>query len=636
MPKKVIFEDIDEITENDNEPVIFLKKRLIGAALIILIFFGLIMARLWFLQVLHGEEYRQRAYNNRVRIRKIAAPRGHIVDRYGRELVVNRPSFNVVLIREDSYDIDQVLKRLSEVLEVDVARFWKRIREAEASPRHIPITLADDIDWKTLSYLENHNRDFPGIRIEVQPVRVYPYHDLASHAIGYIGVIDQKELAAADREIYDGGDLIGKTGLEKIREQDLRGEKGHSSSEVNVRGFEQQILTELEPMPGSEIMLTIDAELQLVAETMMEIGDRSGAVVAMEVNTGRVLAAASAPAIHLEQFVGGISTKNWLAMAENDKHPMLNKAVQSAYPPGSTYKMITAVAGLVTGVITPETKVNCRGHYRFGNRKYKCWKKQGHGQVDLKKAITESCDIYFYQVGQKIGVDKLAEFAAMFGLGRKTGIELEHEKSGTVPTKKWKRKKFGSKWNEGDTLSAAIGQGHNTATPLQICLMTSVIANGGKHYLPQIIEKITSPDGLVTKEFKPKIIDEIKGHQHHFALIREAMKEVVHGRWGTARKVRIEHLTIGGKTGTAQVVGVARYQHYASEDDIPYRLRDHAWFTCFAPVENPEIAVTVMVEHGLHGGSVAGPVARAVLEKYFSWQLAAAKAEAKNDQKADN
>lgn len=619
--KKLIFEHLEEITETDDASLDILKKRLHGAAVVILIFFTLIISRLWFLQIHHGEEYKDRAYNNRVRIRQLAAPRGHIVDRKGREIVTNRPSFNVVLIREDSYDIDDVLKRLAKVLEVDISLLWKRIREAEGTPRYIPIRLQDDIDWEKLAYLENHNQDFSGIRIEVQPVRVYHYKDLAAHAIGYLGLINKEELQKADREIYSGGDLVGKSGLEKIREQDLRGEKGYSSSEVNARGFEQQVLTGEEPLPGREISLTIDVELQQVAETFMELGERAGAAVAMEVNTGRLLTIASTPPIHLEEFVGGISIKNWKKLLDNNKHPLINKVVQAAYPPGSTFKMITAFAGLATHVITPETTIYCPGHYKFGNRTYHCWKHSGHGEVNLEKAIAESCDVYFYQVGQRVGVDELAKFARKFGLGSKTGVELEHEKSGLVPTKAWKRERYNTKWHEGETLSVAIGQGFNLATPLQICVMTSVLANGGKHYVPQLVEKVTDPDGNVIEQFEPKLANEITGYDNYFALIQKAMTEVVQGKHGTARNVRIEGLTIGGKTGTAQVVKVAQYRHL-KEEDIPYKYRDHAWFTCFAPAENPEIAVTVMVEHGLHGGSGAGPVARAILQKYFEDRLA--------------
>ncbi len=614
------YTNLEELNEHDDADLDALKRRILVAGLVIFCFMMIIFGRLWFLQIYKGDEYRDRADNNRVRMREIAAPRGNILDTKGREMVTNRPSFNVVLVREDSNDVDELLKKLAVALDLDISELWGKLRDAGSKPRHIPVKLLEDVGWETLAYVENHNQEFPGIRVEAIPARVYHYKNLAAHAIGYLGEISKKELAARDLEIYTGGDLIGKSGLERLREPDLRGEKGSSSSEVNARGFEQQLLKNEEPLPGNDIQLTVDAELQKVAEDLMDAGEKAGAVVAMEVKTGRMLVLASNPVLPLDQFVGGISHKHWNALLENKKHPLINKVVQAMYPPGSTYKMITAMAGLVTGAITKDTVLYCPGHYYFGKRRYHCWKRSGHGAVNLKRAISESCDVYFYQVGLRVGVDKLAEFAGKFGLGHKSGIEMEHEKAGLTPTKKWKKKKYGKKWQEGETLSVAIGQGFNLVTPLQICQMTATIANGGTQYRPQIIEKITDPDGNILEQFEPVVIDTLKDEQRFLKLIREGMEEVVQGKRGTARKVRIKGMTIGGKTGTAQVVRLKQYKHL-KEEDIPYKFRDHAWFTCFAPADDPEIAVTVLVEHGLHGGSGAGPVARAMLESYFFERL---------------
>ena len=519
--------------------------------------------------------------------------------------------------------------KLATALDLDISDLWERLRDASNKPKHIPVRLMEDVDWETLAYVENHNQEFPGIRIETIPSRVYHYDNLAAHVIGYLGEISKKELAARDTEIYTGGDLIGKMGLERLREADLRGEKGSSFSEVNARGFEQQILKNVEPLPGNDIQLTLDAELQKVAEDLMIAGDKAGAVVAMEVKTGRMLVLASTPVLPIDQFVGGISHKNWDALLDNPKNPLINKVVQAMYPPGSVYKMVTAMAGLAAGVIDKDTVLYCPGHFYFGKRRYHCWKRGGHGAVNLKRAISESCDVYFYQVGLRVGIDRLAEMAHKFGLGHKSGIEMEHEKSGLIPTKEWKKKKYKKKWQEGETLSVAIGQGFNLVTPIQVCLMTATIANGGKQYLPQLIEKVTDPDGKVLSRFEPVVLDELKDEKKFLPLIRRGMEEVVQGRRGTARKVRIKGLTIGGKTGTAQVVRLKQYKHL-KEEDIPYKYRDHAWFTCYAPADDPEIAVTVLVEHGLHGGSSAGPVARAILESYFGERLQlAAEVEAK-------
>jgi penicillin-binding protein 2 len=621
MEKKLFLEDIEEIAEHDEEAVNMLKRRALLGVALILFFLLVIVSRFWYLQINQGEEYSRLAENNRVRIRSVPPPRGHIFDREGREIVTNRPSFNVSLIREDSYDIEDVLKRLAVVLDEDIEVLWEQIRKSEGTPRHIPITLKEDVDWDILAYLENNKYKFSGIRIEVQPVRVYHYGDLAANIIGYIGSINKQQLEADTSGVYEGGDLTGKRGLELLREADLRGEKGSRSTEVNARGFEQQQIKNIAPLPGRDIKLTIDVELQQAAEQYMDISDKAGAVVVLEVGSGRLLAAASTPTIHLEEFIGGISQKNWDALLNNPKHPLINKVVQGAYPPGSTYKIVTALAGLSEGVIDMNTTFYCPGHYYFGNRLYRCWKHSGHGTVDIRRAITESCDVFFYQVGQRVGVDKLAEYAQKLGLGQRTGVELEHEKSGLAPTKAWKRERYNEKWHEGETLSVAIGQGFNIMTPLQICLMTAAIANGGTIYKPQLVETVTTPDGEVIEQFEPQVIGELSPRdKRYLPLIQEGLYGVVMGKRGTARNVRIEGLSIAGKTGTAQVVRLAQYKGL-KEQDIPYKFRDHAWFTCYAPADNPKIAVTVLVEHGLHGGSGAGPIARVVLKKYFEKYL---------------
>lgn len=611
---------MEEINERHDSALDVLRPRLIWAGVIILFFTALIFSRLWFLQISNEEEFADKAYNNRVRVRELAAPRGHILDRDGRALVTNRPSFNVLLVRENTQNDELLIKRLAEVLNVEISTLWDRIRQASNISHHIPILLEEDIDWKTLAYLENHNHDFSGIRIEVTPRRVYHYGDLAAHMIGYLGKISEKELQELPQGEYGGRDIIGKSGLEKLRESDLRGEKGTSYSEVNARGFEQRLLKRTDPLPGNEIHLTLDAELQQTAETLMNDADKAGAVVALDVNSGRVLALASTPTIHLQEFAGGISLKNWNAYLHNIQKPLINKPVQGQYPPASTYKMITALAGLEKGVIDENSVFYCPGYYSFGNRIYRCWKRGGHGAVNLKKAIAQSCDVFFYQVGQQVGVDGLAEFAKKFGLGEKTGLEVEYEKAGLIPTREWKLRNKNVKWQEGETLSVAIGQGFNLTTPLQIAVMTSMFANGGKKYLPQIVEKVISPEGTTVEKLEPELIMEVEGMDEHIELVREGLVEVVQGKRGTARRARIEGVNIAGKTGTAQVVKIAQYKGLKDEE-IPYKFRDHAWFTCYAPAENPEIAVTVLVEHGLHGSSGAAPIAKAVLEKYFAGRL---------------
>lgn len=610
------------IPRDDNELDAY-KKRALYAAFVLLFFFAVIISRLWFLQMQKGEYYRELADSNRVRYLEVAAPRGNVVDRYGREIVTNRPSFNVVWVREDNKIDDEWLKKITRILGVDVSDILEKIRKMAHNPGHIPVRLAEDIDWETVAKIENNRMDLPGIKIEVVPLRVYHWGNHASHLIGYLGEINKKQLAASEPGIYRGGDLVGKMGLERLREKDLRGEKGRNYMEVNALGFEQKNLKGIEPLPGNDLRLTLDMELQKAAEEIMDEQDYAGAVVALEANSGRLLVLASAPALHLDEFVGGISHKAWNAMLDNPHHPLVNKLVQGQYPPGSTYKIITALAGLAEGVITPDSVIYCPGHYRFGNRTYRCWKRGGHGAVNLKRALSESCDVYFYQVGQRLGVDRLAKYAKLFGLGEKTGIEMEHEKPGLVPTAAWKKNRFGKSWQEGETLSIAIGQGFNLVTPVQLALMTAALANGGTLYKPTLVEEVKDPDGHVIESFTPVVLERLRGQGRNLKLVREGLVEAVNGKRGTGRRARVsdKNIMVGGKTGTAQVVRLKQYIHL-KEEDIPYKYRDHALFICFAPAENPEIVVAVVVEHGLHGGSAAAPVARAVLEKYFAGKYA--------------
>jgi penicillin-binding protein 2 len=609
------------ITPHDDAELDFLKKRSLMTSAVIITFFALLIARLWYLQIQEGETYTSLADTNRVRYVEVTPPRGNVYDREGREIVTNRPSFNVVLGRENNRLDDQLVKRIAAILEVEVTEILGRIRKMVGTPGHLPVRLAEDIDWEKVAIIENNHLELPGISIEVVPLRVYHYGNYASHLIGYLGEINATELEAANREVYRQGDQIGKMGLEKLHEEDLRGEKGREYMEVNALGFEQKALKGIEPLPGSDLQLTINMELQRAAEEIMEREDKAGAVVAVEVNSGRVLTAASSPQLKLDEFIGGISFKAWQAMLDDPRHPLINKVAQGQYPPASTYKIVTALAGLGEGVITPETSMYCPGHYRFGNRTYRCWKKGGHGQVTLLRALSESCDVYFYQVGQKLGVDRLASYAQRLGLGRKTGVDMEHEKSGLVPTSDWKKRRYNTKWHEGETLSIAIGQGYDLATPLQICMMTAALANGGTLYRPGLIESVRDPDGRVLKTFTPEVQERFIGQGQNMKLVRAGLVEAVNGQRGTGKSARLTGITVAGKTGTGQVVRLKQYEHL-KEEAIPYKYRDHAWFTCFAPAENPEIAVTVLVEHGLHGGSAAAPIARAVLEAYFKDRLA--------------
>ncbi len=606
---------ITKIKRIDEDELNILKKRIDFATAVIIVFIALLIARLWFLQINSGETYEKLANNNRVRVRDTVAPRGNIFDAKDRTVVTNRPSFNIVWNKEDAPHPDEVIKRLAKILNEDIATLLARIRKAADNPRHIPVRLKEDLDWNILAYIENNRFELPGVSIEVLPLRSYLFDGLASHNIGYLGEINKKELEEHPNENYQVGDQIGKTGIESLYEPVLKGEKGRLYVEVDAHGFEQRRLQGLEPLPGNDIQLTIDMDLQEIAQNSLE--EMAGAIVAIDVNTGRVLALASSPSFHLEEFLGGISSDTWNQLLKDKLHPLVNKAIKGQYPPGSTYKVVTALAALSEKVLTPDTIVYCSGSITFGNRRYRCWKRRGHGAVNLHRALAESCDVYFYQAGQKVGVDLLAEYARSFGLGSKTGIELANEKSGLVPTSTWKQKRFKEPWQKGETLSIAIGQGFCLTTPIQICNMMAALANGGTLYRPQFIDIIRDPEGAILKKFSPVVLGKVLGTKNSLKLIREALVTAVNGKHGTGGASAMDTITVAGKTGTAQVVRIAVYKGL-KEDEIPYKYRDHAWFTCFAPAEKPEIAVAVIVEHGSHGGSTAGPLAKKILEKYFN------------------
>lgn len=598
----------------DEDELNTLKKRIDIATLIIIAVVAVLIARLWFLQIHHGADYQQLANSNRVRMLDVAAPRGNILDRNDRTIVTNRPSFNIVWTKEYALEPDRVIKQLSRILDEDISALLDRVRKAADNPRHIPVRLQEDIDWNILAYIENNRFELPGVSIEVLPKRNYLFDDLMSHSIGYLGEINNEELQVRQEDDYEIGDQLGKTGIEKIFEEPLSGEKGRLYVEVDAHGFEQRRLKGLEPLPGNDIKLTIDSDLQLTAEKAL--AGKAGAAVAMEVDTGRILTLASSPNLNLEDFVGGISVSAWKDLLENPLHPLINKAIMGQYPPGSVHKIVTALAALGENVITPETVFYCSGSLVFGNRRFGCWKRGGHGAVNLHRALAESCDVYFYMAGQKVGVDVLAKYARSLGLGEQTEVELENEKSGLIPTSGWKKRKYKEAWQQGETLSVAIGQGFNLTTPIQVCRMLAAVANGGTLYRPMLIEAIKDPAGNTIQEFKPAVVGKALGSEQSLELIRQALITAVNGKHGTGGPAKMEEVTVAGKTGTAQVVRLAQYRD-VPEEDIPYKYRDHAWFACFAPAEEPRIAVAVLVEHGSHGGSAAGPVAKEILMRYF-------------------
>ena len=590
------------------------RQRVTGVMICVLAVFAVLLLRLIYLQVIRGEEYRLLSLNNRIRLQSIEPPRGLISDRNDYVLVENRPSFDVSVTLKDAGEVEETIKKVSKHLMVPSEELMLKLTASKGVSAYKPILLKQDIGRNALATIEAHKHDLPGIAVNVKLRRHYLNVQDAAHLIGYLSEISPDELAA---KLYPGrrrGDFIGKYGAEKAYENYLRGTRGGRQVEVNANGQVVRVIKTVNAKPGQNVYLTIDHALQKKAESLLR--GVAGAAVAMDPGSGRILALASSPSFDQNFFASGMSHEQWDSLISNPFRPMENKAIQGEYPPGSTYKIITALAGLEEGVIDEDTEVFCPGYYRFGNRTFRCWKKGGHGRVKILKAITESCDVYFYKVGELLGVDRLAWYAKASGLGSPTGINLDKEAKGLIPTAAWKKRRTGVAWQKGETLSIAIGQGFNLATPLQMVGLTAAIANGGTRYRPMILEAIKSPDGRIIHQSQPEVIGKVPISERTLELVRTGLWAVVNSDHGTARGSRLADIEISGKTGTSQVIS-RKKDDTRSEDEMPAHLRPHAWFVAYAPSDAPIIAVAVLVEHGEHGSSAAAPVARELIKTYL-------------------
>lgn len=577
--------------------------------------FFLILLQLWYLQVIRGSEYRRLSENNRIRIRENPADRGMLLDRKGVILAHNRPSFEVYLVPEDLKVNPEVLARTGEILNLAEDEIKEKIQNQKRRAPFRPVKIKSDIDWNELALLEFNRVHLPGLIVGVRPRRAYNYGNLASHLIGYLGEVDENELKQSKGAPYRMGALIGKYGVEHRWETDLRGVDGGQQVEVDALGREIKPLSIVEPFPGNNVILTIDFDVQKVAEEAFQ--DKNGALIAMDPKTGRILAMVSKPSFDPELFARNISPEEWNSLMENPHHPLQNKAIQGQYPPGSVFKIITAIAGLESGVITPNTQLTCTGVYPYGNRDFRCWKERGHGTLSLHRAIVESCDIFFYQVGLKVGVDMIAHYANEFGLGTTTGISLPHEKPGVVPSTSWKKKRLGVPWYSGETLSLAVGQGYLNVTPIQLLMLISAIANGGKIYLPQVVQRVENIYGTPLREYPPVELRKVNISEKTLRIIQEALMGVVNEPHGTGWSCALKGVRVAGKTGTAQVIRMAQNFKRGDMNRMPLKFRDHAWFVAYAPFEDPQISIAVLVEHGGFGAAAAAPIAKKVIEKYL-------------------
>jgi penicillin-binding protein 2 len=574
------------------------KRVSIGVYVVIFLFAALFF-KLWYLQVIKGGEYKKFAERNRLRIIEIPAPRGIIYDKNNTVLVKNIPSFDISVAREDFPENPETLSALGKLLGLKPDDIKDRLESVSANPFK-PVTLQQNISLEEVARVAGRKIDFPFLRVDVVVNREYIYGQFASHVIGYLGRLNLKQ--TKDPGYYDvpREAFIGQLGIEKVYDRILRGTAGKKVIEVDAIGRVIRVVGLQHPVNGEDIRLTIDMNLQVAAEESL-IG-KTGAVVALDPNTGEILALASTPSFDPNLFARGINYEDWKRLINDPFNPFLNRALQSQYPPGSTFKIITAIAALEEGIITEDTRFQCNGSINFG-RVFRCWKEEGHGNINLHKAIVESCDVYFYEIGKKLGIDTLAHYASDFGIGRPVGIELDGERTGIVPTTEWKFRTKKQKWYKGETLNTVIGQGYLSATPIQMARLMAAVVNGGKLYRLHLLRDEAA---------KNTVENEVRIRPENVDFIKKALIGVVAEEGGTGWMARSDIVRIGGKTGTTQVIGGKQ-----KEGNIPDKYRDHAWFVAFAPEKNPQIVVGVFVEHGGHGSTAAAPIAKKVIEAYF-------------------
>lgn len=566
--------------------------------LIVPIIFGLLAARLWQLQVIMGDEYKHHSLENRVRTEKIPSPRGIIYDRNGKPLVKNSPYYFVALLPELARSADLVA--IAEFLGMDpkeVIEIINAVKEPLA-----PIKIKGGLRFDEVAFIEARLSDYPGLIIEAEETRHYLYGSVGSHLIGYLGMLNPQQASQKDYSGVPRHAFIGQWGIEKMYDSVLRGEPGRRIIEVDALGRRLSLFKEIPPTKGQDIYLSIDLDLQQAAEEAF--GSKVGAMVAIKPATGEVLALVSHPSFDPNLFSRGIDYAHWVKLRENKSYPLLNRALQSHYPPGSTFKIVTALAALETGSVKPTDSNLCTGVISKGRWKFRCWRRGGHGRLDMKNSLIESCDVYFYNTGQKTGIDNIALYARKLGLGASTGLGLITEKAGLVPDTEWKKRTRGKPWYPGETYNASIGQGFLLTTPIQLAQMMATVANGGKRYSLR----------LTRTDEPPTPYESLELDEENVRFIKRALRGVVTAPRGTGRAANSRYVQVAGKTGTAQVVS----QKGVQETDIPVHLRDHAWFVAFAPVEEPEIALAVFVEHGGHGGAAAAPIARKAIEAYLA------------------
>ncbi len=594
------------------------RNRLIAAALIVFVLMMVVLARLYVLQVVDHEHFTTLSDSNRVSLKALPPTRGLIYDRNGVVMADNLPAYRLEIIREQVEDLDETLMQLRQLVDIsdqEVKRFRetsKRRRAFESVP--LLLNLSDE----EVALLAVNIHRFSGVEINARLTRNYPLGKHAVHALGYVGRIDLRDLTTLDEANYAGTSHIGKLGLEKYYEAELHGEVGYQRVEVNASGRTLRVLDEQAPVAGKNLHLTIDSSLQQLAEYLFT--GQKGSMVAIDPRNGEILALVSMPSFDPNLFVNGISTKDYSALRDSPRRPLFNRAITGQYPPGSTTKPFFGLAGLEYNVIGAHHKTFCGGYYLLPNeeRKYRDWKKGGHGYMTLDGAITQSCDVFFYDLSYNLGIDRMSEFMKQFGFGKRTGIDSTSERSGLMPSREWKRNANGMPWFPGETLITGIGQGALLVTPLQLSSSTGALAMQGKLYKPHLVKSIENPADQTDQPVEVILSSEYKIKKKlNWDHVVKGMTNVVHNVRGTAHRIaKGLQYKIAGKTGTAQVFGIAQDEEY-EEENVSKKLRDHALFMAFAPADDPRIAVAVVVENGGHGSSVAAPIVRKIMDAYL-------------------
>jgi penicillin-binding protein 2 len=605
-------------TPRDNEDsarVITRRGLFLGGAMAS--FMAVLGARMRYMQVDQADEFRLLAEENRINIRLIPPARGLILDRNGKLIAGNEQNYRVVITREDAGDVGQVLARLAHVIPLTAEDIDKTVREADRSSPFVPLIVADRLPWEDFSRVALNAPTLPGVSPEVGLSRVYPRPQDFAHIVGYVGPVSDRDLEGIENPdpiLRIPKFQIGKIGVERWQEDTLRGKAGTKRIEVNAVGRVMRELARVDGTPGADIRLTIDADVQNFAQA--RLGAESAAVVVMDVTNGDLIAMASAPSFDPNLFVRGISQTDYDGLLNNDHRPLANKTVQGVYPPGSTFKMVTALAALGAGVISTESTTYCPGYVEYGGRKFNCWKRAGHGTVNLSRALSESCDVYFYDVAQKVGIDRIAEMGKKLGLGERHDLPMSAISEGVMPNKAWKLESQKAEWRIGDTINASIGQGYVLASPLQLAVMAARVASG-RAVAPRLVREVDGKEVLV--ETAPLL--GLDGSV--LRAVQDGMYGVVNGAHGTAKASRIvdETMLMAGKTGTSQVRNISaaeRARGVISNDQLPWKRRDHALFVGFAPYDNPKYSVAVVVEHGGGGSVAAAPIARDVILRAMS------------------